>query len=54
MQCTDLLLEEQKNGATGGLLATASQRVALEASYQKKVEQLLSEENCFKITIVRA
>lgn len=49
VQVTDLYLSENNNGATGGLLASQSSRNLLEATYQRKAEQLMSEENCFKV-----
>lgn len=49
VQVTDLYLSENSNGATGGLLASQSSRTLLEAAYQRKAEQLMSEENCFKV-----
>jgi len=50
--CTDVYLEELKltgGLATGGSLDTQATRLAQETVYQKKVEQILQEENCFKI-----
>ncbi|RWS11975.1 paired amphipathic helix protein Sin3a-like protein [Dinothrombium tinctorium] len=52
-QCTELFIEESKNQATGGLCSTAASRFAQEYNYQKKCEQLLSEEPCFKIIIYK-
>lgn len=54
VQVTDLYLSENNNGATGGLLASQSSRNLLEATYQRKAEQLMSEENCFKVGRQRA
>ncbi|GAB6032055.1 Paired amphipathic helix protein Sin3b [Chamberlinius hualienensis] len=53
IQCTEVFLEEQKNNATGGLVATSTQRAVNETAYQKKMEQILSEENCFKIFVYK-
>ncbi len=53
VQTLDLYLEERKQGATGGAVGTAHQRLNAESVYQRKSEQLLSEENCFKIAMVR-
>lgn len=53
-QCTELYLEEQKTSAglaTGGAGETQSLRATNEAVYQKKAEQILQDENCFKIMI---
>ena len=52
LQVTKLLLDERKQGATGGSVETAHQRLTAETSYQHKAEQLLADENCFKIAIV--
>lgn len=53
VQVTDLYLSENSNGATGGLLASQSSRTLLEATYQRRAEQLMSEENCFKVRLGR-
>lgn len=52
-QCTELFLEESKNGATGGPCATAQSRASSEANYLKKSEILLEDENCYKVTIYK-
>ena len=44
--------DEKKHGATGGVVSTSHQRLAAETTYQHKAEQLLADENCFKIVIV--
>ncbi|XP_067161296.1 paired amphipathic helix protein Sin3a isoform X3 [Apteryx mantelli] len=54
VQVTDLYLSENNNGATGGLLASQSSRTLLEATYQRKAEQLMSEENCFKLMFIQS
>jgi paired amphipathic helix protein Sin3a len=45
VQVYDLYLEELVN------LSQASNRAAAEAAYQKRAEQMLNEENCYKIVI---
>ena len=35
--------------ATGGSLATQSSRLLAESAYQRRSEQLLADENCFKV-----
>ncbi|XP_078730640.1 paired amphipathic helix protein Sin3a isoform X2 [Lampetra fluviatilis] len=40
--------------ATGGSLATQSSRSSHEAAYQKKVEQHMSDENCFKVMFIQS
>jgi len=49
MKLIDIYKEESLNQATGGQSVNATLRVAQEMAYQKKVETLLVEENCFKI-----
>ncbi|XP_052215877.1 paired amphipathic helix protein Sin3a-like isoform X2 [Dreissena polymorpha] len=48
---SELFNDERRNRATGGRIATRHQRQPMENSYQKRAEQCLSEENCFKVTI---
>uniref|UniRef100_A0A8C7Y3X3 Paired amphipathic helix protein Sin3a n=1 Tax=Oryzias sinensis TaxID=183150 RepID=A0A8C7Y3X3_9TELE len=49
VQVTDLYLAESANGAAGGALSTLSARSTAEGVYQRKAEQLMSDENCFKV-----
>uniref|UniRef100_A0A667XYG5 SIN3 transcription regulator family member Aa n=1 Tax=Myripristis murdjan TaxID=586833 RepID=A0A667XYG5_9TELE len=49
VQLTDLYLAESANGATGGSISTQPSRSSAEAIYHRKAEQLMSEENCFKV-----
>uniref|UniRef100_A0A8C1QKK1 SIN3 transcription regulator family member Ab n=1 Tax=Cyprinus carpio TaxID=7962 RepID=A0A8C1QKK1_CYPCA len=49
VQVTDLYLSEFANKATGGSLSTQASRGIAESSYQRKAEQLMSDENCFKL-----
>lgn len=53
LKVTEFFNEEKKNKATGGRIATFHQRQMAENSYQKRTEQLLSEENCFKIMVLK-
>lgn len=46
---TDMYLSESGNKATGGTLSTQSSRATAEGVYQRKAEQLMSDENCFKV-----
>lgn len=48
----ELLQQEQRRGGAGGLCGTAHQRAAAELAYQRRAEQALAEENCFKIYVV--
>ncbi|XP_069480652.1 paired amphipathic helix protein Sin3a isoform X1 [Ambystoma mexicanum] len=49
VQVTDLYLSESNCGATGGLLGTQTSRSLAEANFQRKAEQLMADENCFKL-----
>ena len=51
VQVTDLYLAENNNGATGGQLNTQTSRSLLESTNQRKAEQLMSDENCFKVRV---
>ncbi|XP_042351795.1 SIN3 transcription regulator family member Aa isoform X1 [Plectropomus leopardus] len=53
VQVTDLYLSESANGASGGTMSTQSSRSSAEAMYQRKAEQLMSDENCFKVMFSR-
>uniref|UniRef100_A0A8D3ABU0 SIN3 transcription regulator family member Ab n=1 Tax=Scophthalmus maximus TaxID=52904 RepID=A0A8D3ABU0_SCOMX len=46
---TDVYLSECANKATGGTLSTQTSRATAEGVYQRKAEQLMSDENCFKL-----
>lgn len=50
--CVALFTSEQKQNGTGGLCRTASKRTGAELAYQRKAEQKLQDENCFKVYIV--
>lgn len=49
IRVTDLYLSESTNGATGGSVSTQASRSSSEGIYQRKAEQLMSDENCFKV-----
>ncbi|XP_051545084.1 SIN3 transcription regulator family member Aa [Myxocyprinus asiaticus] len=53
VQVTELYLNESSHSATGGSLLTQSSRAAAETSYQRKAEQLMSDENCFKLMFMK-
>ncbi|XP_056595633.1 LOW QUALITY PROTEIN: SIN3 transcription regulator family member Aa [Triplophysa dalaica] len=53
VQVTELYLNESSHSATGGSLLTQSSRTAPETSYQRKAEQLMSDENCFKLMFMK-
>uniref|UniRef100_A0A3P8USN6 SIN3 transcription regulator family member Aa n=1 Tax=Cynoglossus semilaevis TaxID=244447 RepID=A0A3P8USN6_CYNSE len=53
IQVMNLYLAESSNGATGGSLSTLSSRSSAEVIYQRKGEQLMSEDNCFKVMFSR-
>lgn len=46
---TDMYLSESANKATGGTVSTQTSRAAAEGTYQHRAEQLMSDENCFKV-----
>lgn len=52
LDCVGLFVQEQKKNATGGPCRTTSKRTAAEMAYQRRAEQSLHEENCFKVQIV--
>ncbi|XP_067235287.1 SIN3 transcription regulator family member Aa [Chanodichthys erythropterus] len=53
VQVTELYLSESSHSATGGSLLTQSSRAPAETSYQRKAEQLMSDENCFKLMFMK-
>lgn len=54
VQVTELYLVESSHSSTGGSLLTQSSRAQAEASYQRKAEQLMSDENCFKLMFLKS
>ncbi|KAG9331276.1 hypothetical protein JZ751_019543 [Albula glossodonta] len=54
VQVTELYLAECVSGATGGALSTQSSRTTVEGLYQRRAEQLMADENCFKIMFVQS
>lgn len=50
VQVLDLYLSESAGGATGGATPTQLSRSSAEGVYQRKAEQIMSEENCFKVS----
>uniref|UniRef100_A0A671S5N3 Paired amphipathic helix protein Sin3a n=1 Tax=Sinocyclocheilus anshuiensis TaxID=1608454 RepID=A0A671S5N3_9TELE len=53
VQVTELYLSESSHSATGGSLLTQSSRAPVEMTYQRKAEQLMSDENCFKLMFMK-
>ncbi|XP_026860564.1 paired amphipathic helix protein Sin3a isoform X2 [Electrophorus electricus] len=49
IQVTDLFLSECSTKASGGSVATQANRASAEVVYQRKAEQLMADENCFKL-----
>uniref|UniRef100_A0A8C8DY34 Paired amphipathic helix protein Sin3a n=1 Tax=Oryzias sinensis TaxID=183150 RepID=A0A8C8DY34_9TELE len=49
----DMYLSECANKGTGGTLSSQASRAAAEGGYQRKAEQLMSDENCFKVMFVK-
>lgn len=52
LECVELFHNEQKYGTSVNLCSRASNNIAAERAYQKKAEELLHDENCFRIYIV--
>lgn len=55
--CTEMFLEEMKSSAglaTGGTIESQAARSQHETAYQKNVEKLLQDENCFKIMFFKS
>ncbi|XP_013857067.1 paired amphipathic helix protein Sin3a [Austrofundulus limnaeus] len=50
---TDMYLSESASKATGGAVSTQTSRAAAEGTYQRKAEQLMSDENCFKLMFMK-
>ncbi|XP_037821313.1 paired amphipathic helix protein Sin3a isoform X2 [Lucilia sericata] len=53
LECVELFHLEQKKGAAGGLCRNAHKTFNAEMQYQHKAEEILHEENCFKIYIYK-
>lgn len=51
-ECIEIFHQELKKGGAGGLYSTSHQRIHAEMAYQKRLEQLLADENCFKVFVV--
>ncbi|XP_072236154.1 paired amphipathic helix protein Sin3a-like isoform X2 [Leuresthes tenuis] len=49
----DVYLSEGASKATGGTLSTQTSRATAEGAYQRKAEQLMSDENCFKVMFIK-
>lgn len=49
--CMDQYVQEYKRGGGGGPVRTQHQRTALEAAYQKRIEQMWSEESNYKVYV---
>ncbi|XP_065063870.1 paired amphipathic helix protein Sin3a-like isoform X1 [Rhopilema esculentum] len=49
LQVTEMFKGEKLSDATGGPSATVTARAVQEQTYQKKTENILSDENCFKV-----
>ncbi|XP_043998562.1 paired amphipathic helix protein Sin3a-like isoform X1 [Gambusia affinis] len=53
MRVTDMYLTESAKKATGGAVSTQTSRATAEGAYQRKAEQLMTDENCFKLTFMK-
>lgn len=52
LECVELFQNEQKYGGSVNFCSKASNNFAAERAYQRKAEELLHEENCFRIYVV--
>lgn len=52
IEVVDLFHQEQRRNGTGGYCKTANKRLSAETAYQRRAEEILHEENCFKVYIV--
>lgn len=53
LSCTEIFYREQKKNGTGGVCASAHKRAKQEANYEKAVELMIQDENCYKIYIYK-
>ncbi|XP_030387063.1 uncharacterized protein LOC115633731 isoform X2 [Scaptodrosophila lebanonensis] len=53
LDCMELFANEQRRGSTGGYCRDAHKSYDREMSYQRKAENILNEENCFKVYIYK-
>ncbi|MED6241542.1 Paired amphipathic helix protein Sin3a, partial [Ataeniobius toweri] len=53
VRVTDMYLNESAKKATGGTISTQASRATAEGTYQRKAEQLMSDENCFKLMFMK-
>lgn len=52
LDCVELFANEQRRGNTGGFCRDAYKTFDREMSYQRKAENMMNDENCFKVYIV--
>ncbi|XP_068143700.1 paired amphipathic helix protein Sin3a isoform X2 [Drosophila tropicalis] len=53
LDCVELYVTEQRRGSTGGFCRDANKCYEKEMAYQRKAENILNEENCFKVFIYK-
>ncbi|XP_023036789.1 paired amphipathic helix protein Sin3a isoform X1 [Drosophila willistoni] len=53
LDCVELYATEQRRGSTGGFCRDANKYNEKEMVYQRKAENILNEENCFKVYIYK-
>ncbi|XP_007569032.1 paired amphipathic helix protein Sin3a-like isoform X1 [Poecilia formosa] len=53
VRVTDMYLTESAKKATGGAISTQTSRATAEGAYQRKAEQLMTDENCFKLMFTK-
>ncbi|XP_017106008.2 paired amphipathic helix protein Sin3a isoform X1 [Drosophila bipectinata] len=53
LDCVELFANEQRRGNTGGLCRDAYKTFDREMTYQRKAENMMNDENCFKVYIYK-
>ena len=53
-EMTEMFAEETLNQATGGPVSTRHLRQQAELNYQRRAEQAMADDNCFKFVFVRS
>ncbi|EDV37338.1 uncharacterized protein Dana_GF11469, isoform A [Drosophila ananassae] len=53
LDCVELFANEQRRGNTGGFCRDAYKTFDREMSYQRKAENMMNDENCFKVYIYK-
>ncbi|XP_031639948.1 paired amphipathic helix protein Sin3a [Contarinia nasturtii] len=53
IEVVELFQQEQRKNGAGGYLKTANKRTTVEMAYQRRAENILQDENCFKVYIYK-